>query len=347
MKKSLVLAALSLAFCGLLAGCASSGAKSTSSAGKSVHPRSYVLDPADGASAVELKFNDWGQGSNYQAYFDMWSFFKVDKPQAGDTVNFKARVTADKDIPGVVVFLVDCSASAGYWNVVTDDYYILDMKAGEAKDVDLAMALTKNTKGALAVCMAYDGPDHGCQDFAKVKASSIFTFEKVADTTDTATEVFGEEGAGAASHPAEAVTFDINIADAMKLVQFEVGDADAAGNVTNYKAFINVTDCPQFEYYLPKKGDTVNFTFKGTSDADINTPVVFALVDQSEAAGWWLEVGADNWNVPMLESAVAGEEFVATGSMTLAKDCIGGLTVFAIYDNFDGATGALWMYSRE
>ncbi|MCQ2575355.1 MAG: hypothetical protein MJ162_01330 [Treponema sp.] len=344
MKKLLGLS-LSLVLCAVLAGCASSGAKST--AGGSVHPRSYVLDPADGKTEAELKFNDWGSGSNYQAYFDMWSYFKVDKPLADDTVNFKARVTSDKDIPGVVVFLVDTSAAAGYWNVLTDDYYILDLKAGEAKDVDIEMTLTKSTKGALAVCLAYDGPDHGCENFAKVKKSAVFSFEKVADTTDTATEVFGAEGASAASHPAGPVTFDINIADTNKLVQFEVGDADENKNVQNYKAFINITESSQFQYYLPKAGDTVNFTFKGTSDANIANPVIVALVDQSEAAGWWLEVGADNWNVTMLESATAGEEFVATGSMTLAKDCIGGLTVFAIYNASEGSSGALWMFSRE
>lgn len=344
MKKSLISAVLGLAMLGLVTGCASTDAKA--SAG-SVHPRSYVLDPADGAAEVELKFNDWGSGSNYQAYFDMWSYFKVDKPQAGDTVNFKAKVTSDKDIPGVVVFLVDTSAAAGYWSVVTDDYYIMDMKAGVPSEVNIPMAITKNTKGALAVCLAYDGPDHGCADFAKVKASSVFKFEKVADTTDTATEVFGDEGASITTHPAGPVTFDINIADTVKLIQFEVGDADENNNVKNFKSFINVSESPQFQYYFPKAGDTVNFTFKGTSDCDIVSPVQVALVDQSEAAGWWLEVGADNWNCVMLESAVAGEEFVASGSMTLAKDCVAGLTVFALYDNVDGASGALWMYSRE
>ena len=67
----------------------------------------------------------------------------------------------------------------------------------------------------------------------------------------------------------------------------------------------------------------------------------------AEAAGWWLEVGAENWTQAMIEYVPEDEEFTASGSMTLAKDCIGGFTIFALYNSFEDSTGATWIYSRN
>ena len=160
------------------------GAKKTEAEGPAVpHPRSYVLDPADGAATLALPFNSYGP--NYQGTIDMWKYLKKDKPQAGDTMQLRGKVTSDIDIPCVVFYLTDTSPAANYWTNLCGDSYIFDMKAGVAYDINVDVVLDVSTKGGLVMTFAYDGNDHGQETYAKVGAPANFTFEKVADTTDT------------------------------------------------------------------------------------------------------------------------------------------------------------------
>ncbi|MCQ2593100.1 MAG: hypothetical protein MJ188_10000 [Treponema sp.] len=346
MKKNLGVLALGLSLCAFLVGCASTG-KNEAFVSSVSHPRTYVIDLADAKSGNVSKFKTLNDTAIYGSNNDFTDFLKFDPPQIGDTFEVHYKGVSDIDIPGIEL----CISNHSTWNnLISQDQCELalaeDIKAGvpfEGVKTYTLDGSAPSAKSAVFFDLYYDN----ClikNDPAKYpvtgKAAKI-TWEKTVETTNTALDA-GE----VVTRPEGELTFDINIADAMKLIQWEVGDAD--GNVvTNYKTFMNVTECPQFKYYLPKKGDTVNFVFKGTSDAEIQGPIIYALVDQSEAAGWWKEVGADNWSMSIADYVPAGEEFTISGSMKLASDCVGGLTVFAIYNAYEGATGALWKFVRE
>jgi len=276
-------------------------------------------------------------------------FWKYDWPQVGDTVEIHYKGTVDIDCPGIEL----CISNHTTWNNVISqdqcDLALIDgLKAGETFEGVINYTIDGTApKGKATVYfdLYYDNCLVAKKDYPRTGKAITITWE---DTDAETTNTMNDEGntVEIVKHPDGPVTFDVNVADAMKLIQWEVGDSDGA-NIKNYKAFINVTDANAFKDYLPKAGDTVVWHFKGTSDVAINAPIQVALVDQSEAAGWWLEVGAENWNCQWAESIPASEEFEITGSMTLAKDCIAGLTVFALFDYTEGATGATWIYSRQ
>jgi len=348
MKKALGLAVLCAAITGLFVSCASTQPteKFVSSV---VHPRTYVIDMAEIAKDGVSKFSSMNglYACQTQPVTDFW---KYDWPQIGDTVEIHYKGTVDIDCPGVEL----CISNHSTWNNVIGqdqcDLALIDgLKAGETFEGVATYTIDGTApkgKSTVYFDLYYDNCLVAKQGYARTGKAITITWEDT-DAVTTDTSLDAGTSVEIVKHPAEAVTFDINVADTNKMVQFSVGDADAAGNVTNYKSFINVSDSPQFANYFPKKGDTVNFTFKGTSDSAIDMPLQVALVDQSEAAGWWLEVGADNWNCTWAEAIPCDDEFEISGSMTLAKDCVAGLTVFVIYNNYEGATGATWIYSRN
>ncbi len=350
MKKLLSFAAISIALGGLLVSCASTGSAGAKTTFQSSveHPRTYVVDMAEIAKDGASKFAQNGSlfACQTQPVTDFW---KYDWPQVGDTIEIHYKGTVDIDCPGVEL----CISNHSTWNNLISqdqcDLALIDgLKAGETFEGVATYTIDGTApkgKSTVYFDLYYDNCLVAKKGYAKTgKAITIQWIDTDAETTNTANDA--GTSVEIVKHPDGAVNFDVNIADAMKMIQWSVGDADASGNVQNYKAFINVTDSPAFKDYLPKAGDTVTFHFKGTSDAAINAPIQVALVDQSEAAGWWLEVGADNWNCTWAESIPANEEFEITGSMTLGKSCIAGLTVFCIYNNTEGASGATWIYSR-
>ena len=348
MKKLLGFSAMALALCGLFVSCASTG-KNEAFVSNVAHPRTYIIDLADAKTGNVSKFAALNGTTIYGSNNEFTDFLKFDPPQVGDTFEVHYKGVSDIDIPGIEL----CISNHSTWNnLISQEQCELalaeDIKAGVPFEGVKTYVLDGSAPAATSKIF-FDLYYDNClikNDPAKYPVTgkkAVITWEKTGvETTNTALDS-GE----VVTRPEGPITFDVNIADAMKMIQFEVGDSDASGNIQTYKAFINITDCPQFKYYLPKAGDTVNFKFKGKSDTAIQTPVIVALVDQSEAAGWWKEVGASNWQVTLAESIPADEEFEISGSMELASDCVGGLTVFAIYNYYEGARGALWIYSKE
>lgn len=352
MKKMLGIAAVAVAFAGLFVSCASTGAAKDDVKTKSSvpHPRTYVIDLADAKTGNVTKFS-CPQGTYYGSSLNDFSdFLKYGWPEKGDTFEIHYKGVSDIDLPAFEL----CIGNHTTWNnLISQEQCELafheNIKAGvpfEGVKTYIVDGTAPKDKAVVSFDFYYDNCLNAKDPatYPKVGKAATITWEKTgAVTTDTALESAVE----IVGHPAEAVTFDIDIAECMKMIQFSVGDADENNNVANYKAFINVSEAACFKDYFPKAGDTVNFTFKGTSDSEIQTPVIYALVDQSEAAGWWLEVGAENWTQAMIEYVPEDEEFTASGSMTLAKDCIGGFTIFALYNSFEDSTGATWIYSRN
>ena len=333
MKKLLGISTVLLALGVMLTGCASSGAKGDA-APSIPHPRTYVVDPADSKTEVEVPFNSYGP--NYQQTIDMWSFLKKDKPQAGDTVQIRGRLTSDLDIPNIVVYLTDNSAAANYWTNLCDDNVLLDVKAGEPVDINFDVVLHTSAKGALVVTFAYDGADHGQESVAKVGKPAHFTFEKVADTTDTAAEV------PTAPHKSEVT---VNLGKYAAFLEIAtnhpwINGAQDMSVISNYQATPEVTNA--FGEDLPKAGDKITMTWKATADTNISK-VYARPIDNSAAANWWKELIDPIWGegddtaamdeqMLIAENIVAGEAFEVSKTFTLSQDAVAQVAFCIWYD---------------
>ena len=326
MKKLLGLSAMLLALGLMLTGCASKD-KGAAEGPSIPHPRSYVVDPYDGGETLALPFNSYGP--NYQGTIDLWKYLKKDKPLAGDTIQLRGKVTSDVDIPNVVYYLVDNSAAANYWTAISGDNYILDMKAGQAYDINVDVVLDKDTKGSFVVVFAYDGSDHGQESYAKVGKAANFTFEKVADTTDTAAEV---PSAPHNSNPTVALE---KYAAFLEIATNHpwVNGAQDMSVIANYQATPEVTNA--FGDDLPKAGDKLTVTWTAVSDVDI-AQVYMRPVDCSAAAGWWKELIDIDWenqeSMIIVKDVKAGVPFQASITFDLAVDPVAQVNLCVWYD---------------
>ena len=328
MKKLLGISTVLLALAVMLTGCASKDAKGGN--GPSIpHPRTYVVDPADSKTEVEVPFNSYGP--NYQQTIDMWSFLKKDKPQAGDTVQIRGRLTSDLDIPNIVVYLTDNSAAANYWTNLCDDNVLLDVKAGVPVDINFDVVLHTDAKGALVVTFAYDGSDHGQESVAKVGKPAHFTFEKVADTTDTAAET------GAAA-PVGPQVYNVRLDKYAAFLEIGtnhpwVNGVQDMSVIDNYQATPEITNA--FGDYLPKAGDTVNVTWTAVSDVDI-AQIFVRPVDCSSAANWWKELITTDWDnldkYIIIKDVKAGVPFQGTVSFEITTDAVAQVNLCMWYD---------------
>lgn len=354
MKKMVNFAVVALALCGILVSCASGGSsKSTSdkAAPASVHPRTYVVDLADAmdGNKVSIAFNQYGP--NYQSTPNMnyTKFIKLDKPQAGDTVVLNWKFTADKDLPVLLLGLVDGSAQANYWtNLLDPSVFVMaeNVKAGEVVEGSKEVVLSKSVLGKFEIYIQYDSDDSVKMGYEKCNDSSTLTFMDVegVDTTD----VEKEDPSLTANLPTGPRTFDVNLADIAKMLTIPVNASD--GQIWNFQYIGSITDAFNIDA-LPAAGDTIHVYFKGKSDVTIETPVIMTIVENTAAVGWWKDLVATDdskWQTfAEAGSIVAGEEFLGEATFVLSEGATEGLSIQMFYDVFDGATGATWLYSKN
>lgn len=353
MKKLVKVAAMILSLGSLLVSCASnSSAKKSEGTTPAVpHPRTYVVDLADSTEGkkVALAFNQYGPNYQSTPNLSFTSFIKADKPQAGDTVILNYKFTSDIDLPVILLGLVDGSAKANYWlNLLDPSVFVLaeDVKAGQVIEGSKEVVLTKSVLGDFQAYIQYDSSDSKDMGYPTVGTAANLTFEDVegVDTTDVAKE--SPELLAAA--PTGPRTFDINLADAFKMI--EISQNSSEGTIWNYQYIGSITDL--FDYdHLPAAGDTIHLYFKGTSDYTIEKPVLMTIVENTAAVGWWKDlVGTDESKFQTFAEAgtiVAGEPFTGDATFVLSESATEGLSIQMYYDVYDGAKGCLWIYSKE
>ncbi len=342
MKKILSLAAIALAVSSLFLSCASNGAaKSDSAAAPAMpHPRSYEVDPIDSLNSLELTYNQYGP--NYQAFVpDLWKLLKADKPQAGDTVTIKMKVTSNIDLPALTYFLIDNSPAANYWTNISEDKVILDMKAGVPVEVTETFTLTTSTLGGFQIIFAYDGKDHGQDAYAKVGKSAKLSFERLGKTTDTAAEVANATGVDP-NAPKGPQTYNINLADIQKLI--EMKQQNDGQIVTQYQNWIDLA--AWFVDGLPQVGDTVTVTFKGTSDRDIPEEIYAHMYESSASVNWWSEI-AGGVDLVAGGPVTANEPFTLTASFKITIAPVESMGITFYYKAGDDIKSSTWMYSRD
>jgi len=319
MKKLLSLAAVGLALCSLFVSCASTGGKEKAPA--SIHPREYVFDMIDAGESINVPKNQYGP--NYQYYGHLWSLAKKDKPQAGDTVTFHIRGVSDIDIPALQADVVDSSAAASYWTVLSSadnqaQIVAENIVAGEPFEGELTYVLEKSSIAAFDFVIFYDE--------AVGKAANI-KFERVCESTDTNNEV-----------PSAPHVKDVTVEVGKVAAFFEVatnhpwvdGGFDQSV-ISNYQGIVDLMTVYTPDT-LPKAGDTITAHWKAKSDVDIKA-LHMRVFDNSPAANWWTELDANGGDGAIfVEDIKAGEPFEGELTMTYVKDAIGGAALVVWYD---------------
>lgn len=345
MKKLLSLAAVGLALCGLFVSCASTGS-SKGAATTSTHPRSYVLDPFDAGEKWSMPYNQYGP--NYQSLKDTSHFklVKTDKPQAGDTIQIRAKFTSDIDIPKLFCHVTDQSPAANYWTILGEANVFVaeNIKAGEPVEMNIDYVLEKDVKGDYTLVFVYDqdaGENPQMEGVDKVNGPAVLTFEKVADSTDTSNEV------PAAPH---VTTRDVAIEKYAAFFEVAtnhpwVNGAQDMSIISNYEGYCDLANL--YGEDLPKAGDTLNVTWRAKSDIDISK-LNIRLVDRSPAANWWTEIDVNaGAGTVLIEDIKAGETFEASIQLTYGVDAIGGSSLVLWYDVGDAVGPATILLSRD
>jgi len=292
MKKLLGLVATTVALCSLFVGCASSGS-AKSDAPVSVHPRSYVLDVIDGGAELSLVYNQYGP--NYQVTPFFTSLLKKDKPQAGDTVTFKIKATADVDLPVIMCF--PCSTSPSWMNLGGESQVLAEnIVAGVPFESEVTFVLTDKMGGDFALCMQYDNAEQE----VKAGCSSKLVLERVCESTDTTKEV------PAAPHNPNVT---VNLSKYAAFCQIETNHPWINGQqdmsvISNYQATPEVTAA--YGDDLPQPGDVMHIVWKAVSDIDIER-IYARPVDCSAAAGYWKELTKPDWDSIKTEEQLAEE----------------------------------------
>lgn len=327
MKKTILASALALAMCGIL------------SAAEITHPMEYTLDLADGG-LTEFKFVDNSQygtkgvSTRQDNTPPDWSgLVKPNKPKKGDTVRVTGKLTFDMDIDNLYVNLVDNSPAANYWlrlskgESAEGDTIIKDVKAGVPVDVDIVFTLTADVKAKCIFNMAY-GEQNGGLTTCKV--------ERVGKSFVGDPEILASLG-----RPKGQQTYKIDLGDVSKLITFERGN-DA------FQAIFSFTkECGE---WLPQKGDKVIITYKGTSNVDINEPILLTLVENTAAVGWWKDLisdGEDKFQeFTKADQVKAGKKFKTKLEFTLKESCKEGISVQMYYKNYEGASPAMLKFAK-
>ena len=344
MKKILSLAAVGLALCSLLVSCASTGAKKADgAAAPSIpHPRSYVVDVADSCESIDLAYNQYGP--NYQAALpNLWKLLKADKPLAGDKVTVNMKITSDTDIPAITWYLIDNSPAASYWTVISGDYAVKDVKAGEPVTVVQEVELTESTKGGFQIILSYDGKDHGQDAYEKVGKASKVTFERITNTTDTVAEIASATGVDP-NAPKGPQTYNVELEKLAAFCEIQtnhpwVNGTQDMSQISNYQATPCINDAiPDMSEPL-KAGTKLHVTWHAVSDKDIAN-LYMRPVDNSQEANWWKELQDNRSDEDCLFASdiKAGVPFNITKDLTLDQDMDGTTLILCIWYNYDAET---------
>lgn len=329
MKKLTHAVITSILFALIFASCASNNRNVKDENGKIIHPRTYIIDPFDGAKEVMFKFNE--HELNYQASIDMWKFLKYDKPQAGDTIILKGQFISNIDLHNVVLYLADTSPAANYWSILTTDNYLMDIKSYEKYGIELKTVLDVGTKGNLSIIMAYDGNNHGQEEIVKVGVPARFDFEKIEETTNTETEI-------GFIPSLEQQVYNIQIDKYAAFMEIAtvypvVNGIEDMSVVANYQTTPEITMA--FGDNLPRAGDTINLSWTAVSDVDISQIYVRPIECPAGATSWRELINVDWDNLEkyrIVKNVKKDEPFQGTVSFVLNHDAVTQVKLCIWYD---------------
>lgn len=301
------------------------------------HPRTYVVDLADGGTTCDITYNSYGP--NYQATPDFTKFIKADKPMKGDTVEVHMKFKSSIDLSVLKVGVVDPSAAAGYWTLLNPDYQIAgtDIKAGQTYEFTGKYPVTTDCKGAMKICLQYDNADDK-DTYKPVNKGAKLTFTKVATTTDTSKEVVKRT---------TPKTWNVNLSKYAAFLEIKTNHPWVNGKqdmtvISNYEGVAEITKA--FGRELPLKGDTVVVTYKATSNRDISL-LQIQIIENTAAVNWW-KVLSDAEAVEFAKDIKAGTPFNATATFKLNDDAQEGVSLQIFYNVGDADGPAIFKMAK-
>ena len=248
----------------------------------------FVFDVSAAREGKTQAFPYNQYGPNQQATPTFTHLIKTKKPKKGDTVEIYFKGTSNIDLPYIAVDLVDNSAAANYWTVLTPkdqeaQLCAKDIKAGTPFEGHITYTLDKDVKSALVFCMRYDddpAKNDYAKDVAKVGKEAKITFTKVVESSNFS----------AAKKGRKAKTYSIDVTQAAKLIEMQAS-FNKDGTPEWYSAVVDITSL--FGDDLPVKGDKVTLTYKGSTTISI-PEIRCTLVENTAAVGWWRDLVSDN-----------------------------------------------------
>lgn len=304
------------------------------------HPYTYVIDLAEAEEGSTLKF--YANEDYYKADRTFNKIMSGDMPQKGDTIEIHFKGVSDVDLPGLMFCLTDDSPAANYWtNLISqkecDRPVFGEIKAGVPFEGTATYVFTTKVRKNFKVFAFYDHGGAKSAGWAKVGKKATIKFEKTGvKTTDTSSM------AKVVDKTPKELT--LNLADSIKLIQMEARMEN--GKITSYGANINIPDLFDDIGRLPVVGDKITIYFEGTSDRDIDAPIIAGFYESTPAVNWWAELASNNWIVWHEGGIKAGEVFKGSCTFEVTKAAKEGCGIQLFYEAYDGAKASSWIYKK-
>lgn len=259
-------------------------------------PKTYVIDLATATNGASFEVP--AKDTYFQYAMDFSEYLLGEKPKKGDIIELHYKGVCSVDMDGLMIGLVDDSASAGYWtNLVSQKDMDRPLgcgaiKAGETFEGVESYTLMMPMKKALKAYIFYDHDSAKRLKWARIGKPATFTWEK---TGAKITKTVDPKVAADLSKPK---TYEVDVSNVELMIKMEVETEN--GKITGYGHVLNIGDAVEAAIgRLPVKGDVITVVYKGTSNRDIPCDVITALAESSPSVNWWAELAGkdDNWQV--------------------------------------------------
>lgn len=241
-------------------------------------PDVWILDLTDAFDRANGEFEYWYDentgDSGYGLDLDFIANAAFALPRKGDKILITGKIISDIDLPYLEAAFID--NSNGWTNVSWCETIAENIKAGVPYEIDHEILIREDAKGQFFLRCEYDLCWGDYENMPKVSKQAKMSFDRVNQSTDSYT--FKETSA-------EKWVIDICDSDTGDKRSFrKEPDATLYYSDGRYDAL--------FAGVFPRKGDFIELHLKGVSDTDIESLSV-QPVDNSEAAGWWMDIASN------------------------------------------------------
>lgn len=119
----------------------------------------YVIDLADTTNGKTVTIGKNPYGKNYQNTNPptFTKYFAGSLPKPGDTIEVHFKLTSNKDLPALVMAVIDNSPAAKYWLQISNQYEaVKNIKANEMIEGEFLYKVVAEPKKDVTVQLMYD-----------------------------------------------------------------------------------------------------------------------------------------------------------------------------------------------
>ena len=125
----------------------------------SLFAETFVIDLGDTTNGKVVTIGKNPYGKNYQNTNPptFTKYFAGNLPKPGDTIEVHFKLTSSKDLPALVMAVIDNSPAAKYWLPISDQYEpVRGIKAKEPFEGSLTFKVVAQPKVEVTVQLMYD-----------------------------------------------------------------------------------------------------------------------------------------------------------------------------------------------